>query len=37
VVKIKNTERIEEKKDTFLIYGISLSIIFYWFWMILNI
>jgi len=34
---MKNSDRIEEKKDTFLIYGISLSIISYWFWMIFSI
>jgi len=34
---MKNSDKIEQKKDTFLIYGISLSILFYWFWMILSI
>ena len=34
---MKNTAHIEEKKDMFLIYGISAAIIFYWFWMILSI
>jgi hypothetical protein len=34
---MKNSDKIEQKKDTFLIYGISLSILFYWFWIILTI